>query len=78
MSESIRTFVLVRDEDETGVSTEQGAVPGQVVAWGCTFPDGVTVTRWAVSDIRQTCVWFSINEVLEIHGHGGKTRLVWQ
>jgi hypothetical protein len=62
---------LFRDEDETGIS---GTGP---VAWVVEFPDGVAVTRWVVTDVRQTCVWESIDHVLAIHGHGGKTRLEW-
>lgn len=62
---------LIRDDDETGVS---GTGP---VAWVVEFPDGTAVTRWAVTDIRQTCVWTSIEDVLAIHGHNGKTRLEW-
>ena len=72
-----RRFVLVRHEDETGVSTEQGAGPGEVVAWGCRFPDGTTVTRWCVSEIRQTAVFASVDDVEAIHGHGGKTEVKW-
>ena len=77
MSATPRRFVLVRHEDETGVSTEQGAAPGATVAWGVTFPDGVTVTRWCVSEIRQTAVFASIADVKAIHGHGGKTQVEW-
>jgi hypothetical protein len=62
---------LVRDEDETGVSGTG------TVAWIVEFPDGVAVTRWSVTDIRQTCVWESVDHVLAIHGHNGKTRLEW-
>jgi hypothetical protein len=62
---------LVRDEDETGIS---GTGP---VAWVVEFPDGVAVTRWAVTDVRQTCVWASIDDVVAIHGHNGKTRIEW-
>ena len=62
---------LVRTEDETGVSGTG------VVAWIVEFPDGVAVTRWAVTDIRQTCVWASVDDVVAIHGHGGKTRIEW-
>lgn len=62
---------LIRDEDETGVSG-RGAV-----AWVVEFPDGATVTRWAVSDIRQTCIWRSTSDVLAIHGHNGKSRIEW-
>ncbi len=72
-----RPFVLVRHEDETGVSTEQGAAPGDVVAWGVAFPDGPAVTRWCVSEIRQTAVFASVGDVVAIHGHGGKTQIKW-
>ena len=63
--------VLVRTADETGVS---GTGP---VAWVVEFPDGVVVTRWAVTDIRQTCVWESLSHVLAIHGHDGRTTPEW-
>ena len=66
-----RVGVLVRDEDETGISGKG------IVAWVVEFPDGVAVTRWAVTEIRQTCVWRSIDDLLAIHGHNGKTRLEW-
>lgn len=72
-----RPFVLIRHEDETGVSTEQGAAPGDVVAWGVAFPDGPAVTRWCVSDVRQTAVFASVDDVVAIHGHGGKTQVKW-
>lgn len=48
-----------------------------VVAWGVAFPDGVCVTRWCVSAIRQTCVWSSLRDLEAVHGHGGKTEVVW-
>jgi hypothetical protein len=67
-----RLFQLERDEDETGVSGEG------VVAWGVVFPDGICVTRWCVTDIRQTCVWASMADIEYVHGHGGKTRIVYQ
>ena len=71
MSVEPRTGVLVRTDDETGISGTG------VVAWIVEFPDGVTVTRWAVTDIRQTCVWAAVDDVLAIHGHGGKTTIKW-
>lgn len=67
----IRRFVLRRFEDATGVSGTGD------VAWGVVFPDGVAVTRWCVSEIRQTCVWKSVDEVEQVHGHGGKTKIVY-
>lgn len=65
-----RRFQLVRDEDETGISGTG------VVAWGVCFDDGVAVTRWN-SDVAQTCVWVSMDEVEAVHGHKGRTRVVW-
>jgi hypothetical protein len=62
---------LVRAQDETGISGTG------VVAWIVEFPDGVAVTRWAVTDVRQTCVWSSVDDVEAIHGHNGKTRIEW-
>ena len=62
---------LVRTEDETGVSGTG------VVAWVVQFPDGRAVTRWCASEIRQTCVWDSVDEVLAVHGHDGRTVIVW-
>lgn len=68
---SPRVFVLRRREDETGVSGVGD------VAWGVLFPDGVVVTRWCVSAVRQTCVWNSLEHVEAVHGHGGKTEVVF-
>lgn len=65
-----RRFILIRDEDETGISGTG------LVAFGVVFPDGVTVTRWN-SDVAQTCVWQSFDEVDAVHGHGGRTRIEW-
>lgn len=72
VSESVpRRFVLRRHEDETGVSGTGD------VAWGVSFPDGTCVTRWCVTEIRQTCVWLSLEDVNAVHGHNGKTEFVW-
>lgn len=66
-------FELRRTEDETGVSGTG------TVAWGVLFPDGTAVTRWCgtQTDVRQTCVWASLDHVQKIHGHAGKTLLVF-
>jgi hypothetical protein len=66
-----RRFVLMRHQDVTGVSGR-----GKV-AWGIVFPDGVVVTRWCVTETRQTCVWASLADVEKIHGHDGKTHIVF-
>lgn len=65
-----RRFRLIRHEDETGISGTG------IVAFGIQFPDGNVVTRWN-SDVAQTCVWASIEEVEAVHGHGGLTEIRW-
>jgi hypothetical protein len=67
----MRRFHLLRDEDETGVSGKG------VVAEGCVFTDGVTVIRWHGAT-PSTVVHDSITAVEKIHGHGGKTKIIWK
>lgn len=66
----MRTFVLQRDEDETGISGTG------TVAEGVMFSDGSIVLRWRGVH-RSTVLWDSIDDVQAIHGHQGKTRIVW-
>jgi hypothetical protein len=66
-----RRFVLQRDEDETGVSGT-----GQV-AEGVEFSDGRVALRWIVGDHRSTVTWDNMDNVEAIHGHNGRTRVVW-
>lgn len=68
----MKTFVLYRDEDETGVSGTG------TVAEGIQFSDGKVALRWIVGKYRSTVLWDSIEAVEAIHGHNGKTRVVWQ
>ena len=65
-----RRFVLRRTEDETGVSGIGD------VAEGVEFTDGTTVIRWG-GQARSTVVWTNPADAERIHGHGGKTRLVY-
>lgn len=67
----MRTFHLQRDEDETGISGTG------VVAEGVQFSDGPVAIRWIVGEHRSTVVWASTEAVEAIHGHGGRTRIVW-
>lgn len=67
----MRTFVLQRDEDVTGVSGTG------IVAEGAEFTDGTVVVRWIVGDHHSTALWPDIQAVEEIHGHDGRTRIVW-
>lgn len=66
----MKTFTMVRDEDVTGVSGTG------IVADGVEFPDGVTVIRWRGVH-QSTVVWPNIESALAIHGHDGKTRIVY-
>lgn len=65
------TFVLRRLNDVTGLSGVGD------VAWGVRFPDGPCVIRWCVSEVRQTAVFASLEDVKAVHGHDGKTQVVW-
>lgn len=67
----MRRFELHRDEDETGISGTG------VVVEGIEFSDGRVAMRWMVGDHRSLVTWDSIEAVRAIHGHGGRTRLVW-
>lgn len=71
-SSEFRRFVLHRDEDETGVSGTG------VVAEGVEFSGGVVALRW--TSAWPTSVVFhdrGIEAVKAIHGHNGRTRIVW-
>jgi hypothetical protein len=67
-----RCFELHRDVDETGVSGTG------VVAEGVKFSDGVVALRW-ISQWPTSVVFHDrgIAAVEAVHGHGGRTRIVW-
>ena len=67
-----RRFVLERDEDITGVS-------GTGVAQGVCCPTGdVVALRWT-SEWPTSVVFHErgLASVEAVHGHAGKTRIVW-
>lgn len=66
----MRTFYINRKEDETGISGTG------VVAEGVEFADGTCVIRWC-TDTASTNFYNSTEEMIEIHGHGGRTVLEW-
>lgn len=66
----MRRFELVRDVDVTGVSGV-----GRVVE-GVEFSDGRCAYRW-LSELATTVVADRVEDVIEIHGHDGHTRLRW-
>lgn len=67
----MRTFHLQRDEDATGVSGT-----GKV-AEGAEFTDGRCVLCW-LGPVSSVAVYPNMKQLEAIHGHGGKTRAVFE
>jgi hypothetical protein len=70
VSARLRGFTLQRNEDETGVSGTG------VVAEGVEFSDGTCALRWRTAT-ASTAVYDSLADLVVIHGHGGKTLVVF-
>lgn len=66
----MRLFYLNRIEDESQVSGT-----GRV-AQGVVFDDGTCAMRW-LTRTRSTALYSSIEDLISIHGHGGKTQIEW-
>lgn len=68
---NLRRWHLFRISDATGMSGEG------VVASGVMFHDGTVAYKWRTDP---STVQFAecIDDVIEIHGHGGKTKVVWE
>jgi hypothetical protein len=64
------TFALVRDEDVSDVSGTG------TVAMGVEFGDGTVVVRW-LGEHPSTVTWDSVGDAIAVHGHQGRTRIVW-
>lgn len=62
-------FELVREEDETGVSGVG------VVAQGVVFDNNKVALTW-LTKYTSICIYESLEDVINIHGHGGKTKIV--
>lgn len=71
MGEWPRAFVLRRAEDATGVSGVGD------VAEGVLFTDGSAAMRWRGA-VASTVLYARITDVEAIHGHGGRTVIVWK
>ncbi len=66
----MRRFVLARSEDVSGVSGTGD------VAEGIVFSNGKVVIAWTrVPSSIDICD--SVEDLLAIHGHGGRTRIRW-
>lgn len=64
----MRRFLIVRDEDESGVSGTG------IVAEGVEFTDGTVVFRWTTAT-SSLGIHHSMKNLESVHGHGGKTRV---
>lgn len=72
----MKTFILRRDTDVTGVSGTGD------IAEGAEFSDGTVVLRWGPNPQRgvtrsSIAVWPDVDSMIAIHGHDGATRVVW-
>ena len=66
----MRLFVLRRTDDESGISGIGD------VAEGVEFSNGKCALCWT-TQYRSVAVYDSIRELESIHGHEGKTMVVW-
>lgn len=67
----IRIFVLQRNEDESKVSGTG------VVAEGVEFTDGTCALSW-LTPSKSVAFYPNIKTLENIHGHGGKSTIVWE
>jgi len=65
----MRTFALIRDVDESGVSGTGH------VAEGVVFTAGKVAITW-LGKIASVAIYDTLAAARAIHGHGGKTRFV--
>lgn len=65
-----RRFKLQRDEDVHGVSGTGD------VAEGVVFSNGYAVMTW-LTPLTSVAVYHSIDVLEQIHGHEGRTKVVW-
>lgn len=69
-SSQVRTFKLVRDEDETGISGIG------VVAEGVEFSNGMCAMSWLTA-MHSVAVYPNVRQLEAIHGHNGRTKVVF-
>jgi len=65
-------FHLTRKEDVSGVSGVG------IVAEGEVFSTGEVAIHWISGPIHSTTVYRSIDEVIKVHGHEGRTIIEWE
>ena len=67
----MRNFFLYRTEDETGISGNG------IVAEGVEFLNKKCVLCWS-NRLGSIGIYDNIGEVIAIHGHAGKTKIIWR
>ena len=67
----LRRFVLVRTEDVTGISGIG------IVAEGVRLSRGKVVLCWLSNGVSSIVIHENLDDLLSIHGHGGRTKIVW-
>jgi hypothetical protein len=65
-----KRFHLERDEDATGISGT-----GRI-AEGVEFETGMAAMAW-LTEWHSVAIYPNMEHVERIHGHNGKTRIVW-
>ncbi|MEV6523064.1 hypothetical protein AB0M43_14030 [Longispora sp. NPDC051575] len=68
-----RRFALRRWDDPTGVSGLG------IVGYGVAWSDDRVVLRWlgTTTGVAQFCVFDSLDDLMRVHGHGGRSEVVW-
>lgn len=66
----MRRFIFVRDQDASGVSGTG------VVAEGVRFATGRCALSW-LTNPSSLGIYNDVAEMMQIHSHGGATRLEW-
>lgn len=66
-----KRFALIRHEDVSGTSGTG------VVALGVEFEDGRVVLRWCGA-LTSTAIYDSADDLIRIHGHEGRTVIMWE
>jgi hypothetical protein len=66
----VKRFHLRRIEDETGISGTG------IVTDGLVFEDGSVIMKWN-TETTSVGIYQSIEDVIIIHGHGGRTVVDW-
>jgi len=67
--QDIKPFYLLRNEDETGISGTG------IVAIGAIYPSGKCVIEWLTFTTSMN-IYNTFDQVVEVHGHGGKTQVI--